>query len=33
VRSSYCRSECPELVLDMVHPSREMMSMYIEAIK
>jgi predicted SAM-dependent methyltransferase len=33
VRSSYCQSECPEIVLDMVQPCREMMSMYIEAIK
>jgi predicted SAM-dependent methyltransferase len=32
-RCKYRQSSCPELVLDFVHPSREMMSMYVEAVK
>jgi predicted SAM-dependent methyltransferase len=32
-RCKYLESSCPELVLDFVHPSREMMSMYVEAVK
>ena len=33
IRSSYLRSDVPELVLDETHPDREILSMYIEAIK
>ena len=32
-KASYQKSDFPELVLDQIHPSREMMSMYVEAIK
>jgi len=32
-RCKYRESSCPELVLDFVHLSRGMMSMYVEAVK
>jgi predicted SAM-dependent methyltransferase len=32
-RCGYLQSECPDLVLDYVHPHREVLSMYIEAQK
>ena len=32
VRCKYRESDYPELLLDFVHPSREVMSMYIEAL-
>jgi predicted SAM-dependent methyltransferase len=32
-RQKYRQSDCPTLVLDVIHPSREVMSMYVEAIK
>jgi predicted SAM-dependent methyltransferase len=32
-RCKYLESSCRELLLDFVHPSREMMSMYVEAVK
>jgi predicted SAM-dependent methyltransferase len=33
IRCKYRQSDCQELLLDFVHPSREVMSMYIEAVK
>ena len=33
IRSRYLTSDVPELVLDETHPDREILSMYIEAIK
>ncbi len=33
IRCKFRRSEIPQLVLDVDHPSREVMSMYVEAIK
>ena len=32
VRCKYRESTCPELVLDFKYPSREVMSMYVEAV-
>jgi predicted SAM-dependent methyltransferase len=33
IRCSYQKSEIPELILDFAHPSREIVSMYVEAVR